>query len=621
VPGQAGSAEIATAETVTATEPPAQPEATRDEATRDAQAEPVQAEPVPAQTGPAQAEAALPEATQAEAAQAEAAGAGRRRSRRWVDWTAAAVLLLGAAGICLAMKAQWLAVLWSDEVWRAYEASRPGSTFWSDLHAAAGPSALGWLAATRLAGNVFGWHGWVLRSVELGAITLLGAATYLLARRFVGPLAAAVCGVLVVFNQEVLYQGVQLKPYAVEMLVTVAILGLWVTAPRSASGPGATRSRLLRFGGVAALGLFSLPAPFVVGPLAAADALSGRGLRGKLRAGAETLVAALPVAAHTLFFAGQQGNLRQSTFWNSYFLSGRGPAEAARFIWQQSVGLAEYLPPGVQLGPDGWSGRPAELLTSALPVLAYVVVLAWALGIAALLRSHAGRLLLATAVGGVLLMLLASADRAWPFGAVRTNVFLTPALLVMAAAGVTEGVRLIRRGLPRLAGLAAAAVPVTALVALLAVLTTGSTVWSWQHRLGPRHGSEMTAVTASIRQLAHPGDVAVVTGVMAHYSYRYEMEVSDDGSAPADLPRLPEQDAVLVRQIGDGSAAAAIAARASRPSQVFLIIAAGTNGTGYRAMLTELRTVGYCPRGIAAFRTTGLLTRLVLCTSLPPAAS
>jgi hypothetical protein len=547
--------------------------------------------------------------------------APRSRARRWPDLVIIGALVVAAASVCLAFKAGWRTVLWSDEVWRADAASRPGMHFWSDLrNAGGGPSALGWLGLTRLVGNVLGWHGWALRTIELGSITLLGGATYLLARRFVGRVAATVCGLLVVFNQQVLYQGIQLKPYSLEMLVTVLIVGLWVTAPRSAAGPGATRSRLIRFAAVGLLALTALPAPFVVGPLAVADMLSGRGLRGKLRAGAETLVAVIPVAAHTLFFVSLQGRLRQSHYWDPNFASGRSAGGVLRFAWEQSRRIVKGLPPDVTVGPNAWAGDPAHLLRTALTVLPFVVVLAWALGVVALIRTHAGRLLIATVFGAEVLMFVASADRAWPFGAIRTNVFVIGPMLILAAAGLTEGVRLARRALPGRVGFAAAAIPVTALVTLLAFAASASTMWSWQHRNGLRYGDQMPEITLAIRKLMQPGDMAVVTGGMAHSNFRYQMGAGIDGPPAArTLPRLPEQDLVLVMQAGDGTAAAAVARHGQLPSQIFLVMALGTSGKTYHAELDELRRVGYCGKGFGSYRTTGILAVLRPCDLTAPA--
>jgi hypothetical protein len=517
----------------------------------------------------------------------------RWRPDFWIAGGLSALVLVAL----LAGNAAWRRPLWYDEVWRAYQASLPGARFWSELDRAAGPDALGWLAAVRLAGTVFGWHPWAVRTVQLAALTALAAALYLVALRFAGRLAALACALLAVFNQAVLDQGTQLKPYVLEMLATVLVVTLWVGAPRVG-----TRARVVRFGAVAVLSLVLLPAPFVVGPLAAYDALSAPGLRGKARAAVETLVAVVPVGAHLLLFVVPQSALRGSHFWDRNFQAGHGPG----FAVDQVRLLLHDVPPNVRLAPHAAHGALSTCLGYGLQVLPWLFGGCFLAGVVALARSHAGRLVVATVLGGEALMLLASAARAWPFGPVRTNFFLLPLLLLVAVAGADELARLARRVAP------ARAVGALAAVAVLVAgsLAAACSAWMWQHRNGPRYGDQMPAVALRIRATMDPGDLVFATS-MAVDNVRYLLDRGVYGGPQATaLPRPSDVDIML-------AAAGALrpAAATRRPGHVFLLLAPGSSGRSYRDYKAELRDAGYCtaPGQVTAYPTTGLLTVLVPC--------
>jgi 4-amino-4-deoxy-L-arabinose transferase-like glycosyltransferase len=528
---------------------------------------------------------------------------------RRLDLGIAGGLAVLVAATLLAGNAAWRRALWYDEVWRAYQASLPGDRFFAELSRAAGPDALGWLAATRLAGGVLGWHAWAARTVQLAAVTALAAALYLLARRFVGRVGAAACALLAVFNQAVLDQGTQLKPYAVEMLAAVLIVAVWIGAPRPGT-PGGTRGRLLRFGAVGAVSLLMLPAPFVVGPLAAADALSAPGVRAKARAAAETLVAVLPVALHLLLYVAPQSALRRSHFWDANFLAGNGPG----FVTDQLGRLLHDVPPNVRLAPLAAHGALSSWLGYALAALPWLFAVCLPAGVVALARGHPGRLVLATVVGAQGLMLLASAARAWPFGAVRTNFFLVPLLLLVAVAGGCQLARWGRRAVPAWA----VAVPAALALLLVGSLAAGGSAWMWQHRNGPRYGDQMPVVALRIRATMSPGDLIFATS-MAFYNLRYLLDVGVDGGPQATvLPRPSDQDIWPAGAAGAGAVRAVVDRRErwrGLPDHVFLLLAPGSTGQSYRDYKQELREVGYCtaPGQVTSYPTTGLLTVLVPC--------
>ncbi|MBX6388661.1 MAG: glycosyltransferase family 39 protein, partial [Frankia sp.] len=202
-----------------------------------------------------------------------------------------AALALAVAAVLAVATEVWTRPLWYDEIWRPHFLAEPPATFWGELAHANTPSALGWAALTRLVGEIVGWHAWALRLPELVALTLLPVATYLLARRFTGPAAAGLAAACVGLSGVGIDLGTQLKPYAVEALAAVVIVRLWLVERR----PVAARAAA---GG---LGLFVVPAAFLIIPLAAADLVAAG--RARLRRARAAPAAAPPLALcglHTL---------------------------------------------------------------------------------------------------------------------------------------------------------------------------------------------------------------------------------------------------------------------------------------------------------------------------------
>ncbi|ABW16655.1 conserved hypothetical protein [Parafrankia sp. EAN1pec] len=400
--------------------------------------------------------------------------ARRARPRRWAWsrlWLPGFVALALIALVVL-LRAYLDRPFWYDEIWRGHFVSEPVGTLWSELAAANTPSALGWLSVTRLSGDLFGWHSWALRLPGFAALPALGALTAVLTRRFSGSVAALFAVCWLCLNATFLDLATQLKPYTIETLAAVAVVLLWIgPAPGSGIGAGAgseaggadsgtggvhsggdarppvrlgsvDRGRLVRRTAAGVISLFSVPAIFLVIPLAVMDVLPGPDRRRRI---AETLPSVVLVAAHTLLFIGHQSAQRAGGYWDTQFLAGRDPWQAVSFVAEQLWRFGTGSPPGIdQFDPSlvpGFVDLPGYLPG----LLAPAIVLLGATGAAALARRSDGRRVLGALAGAELLMLGASAARFWPFGPTRTNQFVVPMFILVVVVGGDRVIRLAAR--------------------------------------------------------------------------------------------------------------------------------------------------------------------------------
>ncbi|THJ74278.1 hypothetical protein [Candidatus Frankia alpina] len=374
--------------------------------------------------------------------------AGRRRPGRSTALAAGAVAV-GLSGVLCLLHAYLTRPLWYDEIWRAHFVSEPLASFWSELTVANTPSAFGWLGITRLTGEVFGWHAWSLRLPGYAALPLLGAAIVVLTRRFAGTGAAVLAACWLCLNTTFLDLATQLKPYTVEALAAVCIVGVWTAdplgppgeAPAAGAVRGLDRGRLARRTAAGALALAAVPGIFVVLPLAAVDLWRGPARRWRL---VECLPAIALSTAHTVGFVAHQSSQRNGDYWDRQFLAGRGPWAAVRFVAEQIRVTVTGSPPGIdRFDPSLIHGTvPAGPLGSAPAVLTGIAVaVAGGIGVVALARHRQGRALLAALGGAELMMLGASAVRYWPFGPTRTNLYVVPLFVVVVMVGAERVIR------------------------------------------------------------------------------------------------------------------------------------------------------------------------------------
>ncbi|MBL7491755.1 hypothetical protein I6A60_28125 [Frankia sp. AgB1.9] len=580
--------------------------------------------------------------------------------------------------------------LWYDEIWRPHFLSAPPSTYWAQLAHANTPSALGWAVLVRLVGDVAGWHAWVLRVPELVALVALPVVAYAFIRRFAGPVAAGLAGTSLGLSGVVVDLGTQLKPYSVEALASVVIVWLWLKAPSTATwGP--------RLGWRTAAGLvalFSVPAALLIIPLAAVDVVTAGygyrygswrvGWRHRLWAAATAAPAVAICGLHTWLFIGHQSSQRASQFWNTQFLAGRGPLGGLRFVGGELVRIFGGAPTGVDRYDPNLVHPATDATFAAAWLLAPAAAVAFLVGAAALVRGSTisrtvlgiggahrpsdrpataddGGYVVAAVLGALLLALVASAGRYWPFGANRTNLFLVPLLVTVVATGadrlgrrvladdplarlahvrrrastarrlglgwLVRGCRLAASGWSRL-GRPGREIARVALAAVLVVLTAAPVASAsalaplWRDRAEIRPVALMVDATTQTRRLYRPGDVVVVGGRLARSGWLYAMDVSADrpflassaGRSGQIGPRVPTGATVFLTAVGRGEARTALAGRSGpRPGRLLLFVLvydrAGTAGE-----LTSLRTAGWCAAQPFDYPGTGTLRVLNRCS-------
>lgn len=525
--------------------------------------------------------------------------AGRRVRR--ADLLCVVLLIAMVTGLELAVRHAALRPLWYDELWRAHYLSVPVRDVWADIRQANAPSPLGWAVATRGAAELLGWHAWVLRLPQLVTLPLLGAGMYALTRRFTGPLTAFVAGALLGVSGTVIDLGSQLKPYTVEAICAIAVVTLWLTHP---VGTGRTADRLGPRTLAGALTVFTIPLAFLIGPLALADVLMvGGGRRARLRAALVATPAVLLTATHTVFFVARQSVQRRGDYWNGQFLAGRGFTGGLRFVGNQLLALAGSTPPGVDRTDPNLVHGITDGTAVAVWVLAPAVAVATFVGVRVLLRRTDGRVVLIALLGAQMSELAASADRYWPFGANRTNLFLVPLLTLVPAVGVRELVVLARRH----RALAPAALALVAITSLALLSAASATVRLVHHQRDLRSIDQLGAATDAAGRLVRPGDVIVVAGPLVRPGWLFSTQVRAERVRPG-----PGSMTIFVPFDGRAAELAALRGRAIPPGQVLLFVLDIDQPTE-RPQLTWLRSAGFCPVSSRHFQLTGRLTVLRAC--------
>ncbi|ABD09457.1 hypothetical protein ThrDRAFT_00064 [Frankia casuarinae] len=535
---------------------------------------------------------------------------GQPVEKRHGDVLLVGLLVAATIGVQIALRARIDRPLWYDELWRPHFAGEPWPTFWSELTAANTPSSVGSLALTRLTGTILGWHSWSLRLVGAGIwLPLLATGGFLLARRFTGRVPAVAATVTTALAGTVVDTGTQLKPYVLDAVVTLAVVALWTgqaTLPRrTAAG---------------ALALLSLPAVFLLVPLAGYDLVRAVPRRTVVRTAGRVGPALLLTGTHMMIFVAHQSSQRASHFWDDHFLAGRGILGGLRFTLEQTGAILGGVPPGI----DRYDPNLVHSLLEGhrLPTLLVgtATAVALALGVRVLRRRPDGMILIVALVGAELLQLAASAGRYWPFGACRTNLFLVPLLTIIVAVGVADLARTAQTA--RLVGPARlpAAVGLIAL-AVMPVCAVGGTVTLWDERHDPRPIEAMVDATIAARAEYRAGDLVIVGGRLARAGWLYAMDLSDDASSgePPVGPRVPRSATTFLSVIGkDGAdgADSAIRSRPQPPNRILLfILAYDLRGTA--AELASLRQAGWCEQEIRTFPLTGTLHGLTRCAPTP----
>ncbi len=514
-----------------------------------------------------------------------------------------------------------------DEGWRAYEIAM-GPSFLGQMHAAVGPLSLGWLAIENAARLVLGDTEAGLRTPMFLVLPVLGAATYLLARRWLGVGVSFCAAGLLLVNLWIVNYGLQLKSYPYEALFAVVTIALYLLLRRTAWRP----AQLL--GLYAALGLtcvFSLPNLFVAVPLLALDLVETVRARDRvaLRLAGEALAGVIALAHYVLFLAPQSGVVG-----TNYFNAQYPPPGIGGFASFTVDGLKSWVP-GVITGVAGGNNATPRYSLPPLAhhLLAIGLVILLAAGVVAAAREVAGRALVVACGGALLLELVGAALHRWPFGLIRQNIFILPMLYVLGGIGAVWLARTLRGSRRadgaaagpawwRMAALAVATAMFAVTVAAGGVATAKTFAQSNELQTKPTMFGGVKDAVAAARQAAVPGDLVVIragrsTPVWYGTQWLYYMDsYAGYPRAVAARPRVPARDTISVVYVTPGVVDRFLAAHPGRPA-IFLL---EFNLPGYRfprwahqESLQTLRRFGYCPTRDIAYPMTGHLTILRLC--------
>jgi hypothetical protein len=546
-------------------------------------------------------------------------GAGGR-----ADLLAVAALLVGAVVIEFFLRHLLTRPFYYDEASRAYEIAQ-GGAFLSHLGTAAAPLSLGWVGIETAARLVLGDTEAGLRAPMFAALPLLGVATYLLARRWLGPVASFCAAALLLANGWIVNYALQLKSYSYEGLFAVVAVGVYLLAQRT------TWRRAQLIGLYAALGLtcvFSLPNLLVVVPLLALDlvrTLRGRD-QGAWRVAGAALAGAIALVHYVAFVSPQAGVAGTGFFTANYAPHAIGP-----WLRFAAAGFGSYVPSMV-IGIAGGAANAAPSYpppAAADGVLIAVTVILLAAGRAAAVRDAAGRALVTAAGGAVLLELAASTVRRWPFGLIRVNIFVLPLLYILCAIGAVwlaraligprgaDGTRPVTAQWWRAIAAMVAGVAVIVAAAGVAVSTARTFAATSRLAVAPAWWAATRAAVAEARTAGTPGDLVIIradrsppdwyAGPWLYYMDKYQGWTG----AVAARPPIPAASTLAVFYVTPRAVARFLAAHPGRP-EVFLL-EYDVPGATFPRWLHEdsLRTLaryGYCAAREIPLRYTGALT-------------
>jgi hypothetical protein len=541
------------------------------------------------------------------------------RQARAVDLLAVVGLVVEAGAAEFYLRHLLTRPFYYDEASRAYEIAL-GGKFLAHLNTAAAPLSLGWVGLENAARLVLGNTEAGLRAPMFLVLPLLGVAAYLLARRWLGTLVSFCMAAVLLLNLWIVNYGLQFKSYSYEALFGVVTVALYLLAQR-------TTWRAAQLLGIyALLGLtcvFSLPNLFVVAPLLALDLFRVLRTRDQavLRIAGEALAGAIALAHYALFVRPQAGVAGTGFFQGQY-----PPHGLTGFLRFTLHGLESYVP-GTITGVVGATNAPPSY---ALPpvahgLLAVGLVLLLAAGVAAAARDAAGRALVVTAGGALLLELMASAAHRWPFGLIRANIFVLPLLYILGGMGAVWLARTLRgpRQAPvvwwRAIGLGAAAAALVGVGATAAVATAQGFSETSALVTKPTMFGGVKAAVANARPVAAPDDLVIIRADRSPPSWYaapwlYYMNYYQGYPAKvAALSRVPSRNTISVVYVTPGAVDRFLAAHAGSPA-VFLL---EFNLPGYlfprwahQESLSTLRRFGYCPTSDVAYPVTGHLTVL-----------
>ena len=553
--------------------------------------------------------------------------AGPIRAHRWRrvaagDLLAVAVLIIEAGLIEFSLRRLLTRPFYYDEASRAYEIAL-GRGFLANLHIAAAPLAFGWFAIETASRVLLGDTEAGLRAPMFLALPVLGAATYWLARRWLGIWPSFIVAGLLLVNGWIVNYALQLKSYSYEGLVAVATVALYLVIQRTTGRP---LQLILWYVALGFTCVFSLPNVFVVGPLLVLDLIGVVRDRHQaaLRVSGAALAAAIALVHYAAFVSPQSG-----VAGTQFFTVNFAPHQLGAFGRFVAAGFASYVPSMV-VGIEGGAANAAPvypLPASARDLLAVVIVLLLAAGVAAAVRNAAGRALV-TAIGGALLCeLFGSVVKLWPFGLLRVNIFVLPLLYVLAGLGAVSVAAMLRGSVHAFWRRSVTFVQAITLVIMVAVVTVSSVVTvvatagslAGTARLAaePTWWGATRAAVARARQAGGPADVVIIradrvppdwyAGPWLYYMDRYQ------GYPPqlASRAAIPAGNTTAVDEVTPRSIATFLAAHPRAPTVFLLEYRLPGNifpAWAHHQSVLALAHYGYCSEVEIPLSYTGALT-------------
>ncbi len=540
---------------------------------------------------------------------------------------------LGAAtAVCIAVPVALLLSLWSNlnlpfwynEQWRAYYIADHGN-WWQALRNDGAPFPAGWYLIERVSGDLFGTTELALRLPTAVFLPISCVLFMLLARRWM-PLVPAVLLALIgsLFGSLQVF-SVQLSEYQIDAAAVLMIVLMHEIASDMAADPQRPSRVYLAYAGIAVACLFSTPAIFVAGPILAFDVLRDARRRTFTVQSRAAVGAGVVALAHLGLFVVRQNALTKSPYWDSQFLPHHGLGGQLTFVWR---GLESFFTGAFT------SAFTPQFSTLLSPGWGATVGVVWAalvgVGVIEAARSTRGRFLLLATASPLVLTLVASYVRYWPFGFGRTNLYEVPLLLLVAGIGVagtatrfvTNGPRQARHtrvttASKRLAQVGRIVVLGAALFALVASCLFVITSYD-QLRLTPAlpaYGNEIGQAAATVRHEATGRSVVVVAGDMAIPGWRY-YEDEYSGKSVETGAALPIDHELFVVQHGSPSVTRFV--RRTRPSKVFLYVPVGTTGPEIQQDIDAAVAGGACSQPTShIFPTSGMLVTLSMGPDCP----
>lgn len=537
---------------------------------------------------------------------------------RYADISALVVLVAGFIAIVAALRRAIAQPLWFDEQWRAYFIS-VSTDWWHRLGQSTGPMAAVWYAFERAAVAVGGNGETPLRLTNIGWMLAMAVGMYALTRIWLGPLASLIVAALVMVNGDLLNFAVQLKPYNAEAAgVTISLAALF-WARRGTRTPW----RVLGFA-VAAIGvLISMSAIFVIGPVLACFIVEWAWRRREDRVLLiGSVLIALIAGAHLKFWLMRQSAVTKGTYFDPNFAPHSSFSAFWRFTWDQTQ---TYVPNFVT-GAYVLASRhlyPVEItptwhrtLTVVLSVLVVGgAVYAW--------RTYEGRVLVISTAAAFVLNLIASMLRLWPYGWIRTSLYVVPLLYLLAALGVRGALAVAARCRERyrearagervaltFGALASACVVVLAVFAMVASASVSVGIG---RRVVPGptpagYGRNLNAAVATVRQHADDHTAVVMVGSMALLGWQYYMY--DQAHMPGRA--VPLDRSLFLTQHGSAQITSLLAGHPDL-TKVYYYVPLGTTGKGMAADTRLLTAAGFCQASRQNFRDSGLLAGFTRC--------